>query len=146
MSALLEGLNDGELVDFVNFKAFTRYPTPVAGQASSVEFDGEIVPLSPASYDSWSVQQLTTTIFRLFKNGVKDSDGEIGVQHTSDDDSIVFTLGSSGDTFSSGDQWSFITSAFIINIKLSKFEFMELARDSDLEINIFYPGELEIGD
>lgn len=146
VAGILENLEDGTLVDFVDFLTFTRYPTPVASNPSAPEFSGEIVPLSPASYDSWSLQAVSTTEFRLFKNTILDSEGTIGVTHTSDDGSIRFTLGSTTDTFTPGDTWTFKTSAFVNNMRLDPFEFMELFRDSDLSIQIFYPEEFTIGE
>lgn len=146
ISALLENLDDGELVDFVNFLTFTRYPTPEAGQVTTVEFAGEIVPGTSASYNSWNVQAITDTTFYVYKGGVLDSEGEVGVAHTSSGGEITFTLGTTADTFGSGDSWTFKTSAYLNNMKLDKFEILELFRSSDLEINIFYPGELEIGE
>lgn len=147
MSNLIENVDDGELVDFVNYVVFTRYPTPIAGNTSTlVEFNGEIEPLAPADYDDWTITPTSTTEFALAKNGVVDSYGTIGVTHTSADGSIRFTLGETTDTFDLPDDfWSFSTSAYRNNIRLSRFEFMELFRDSDLQITIFYPGELEIG-
>lgn len=147
MSALIEALEDDELVDYVDYSVFTRYPTPVEGSpAPTVEFQGDIVPSSVADYDSWSIQAATTTTFDVFKNGLKDSTGTVGVEHTTDDESITFTLGTSIDTFNLTDNWTFTTSAYRNNIRLSAYEFMQLAKDSDLEINIYYPGERSIGD
>lgn len=148
MSSLIERIDDGELVDFVDYLTFTRYPTPIAANlATTVFFDGEIVPLSPADYDDWSITPTTATTFALFKNGVIDSNGTIGVTHTSADGSIRFTLGETTDTFDTSlDGWTFSTSAFRNNMRLSRFEFMELARDNDLQITVFFPGELVIGE
>lgn len=148
MSALIESIDEGALVDFVDYTVFTRYPTPIAQNlATLVEFDGEIEPLEPADYDEWSITATTTTQFVLFKNGVSDSTGTIGILHSSVDGSIRFTLGQTTDVFvPSIDGWAFKTSSFRNNIRLDKFEFMELASNSDLQISIFYPGELQIGD
>lgn len=148
LGALIESIDDGDLVDFVDFVTFTRYPTPVAQNESTVvEFDGEIVPLEPADYDDWTVVSTSTTEFALLKNGLPDSYGDIGVTHTSADGEIQFTLGKTTDTFDPGvDAWNFSTSNFRNNMKLDRFEFMELYRDSDLQITIYFPGELEIGE
>lgn len=147
MSNIIENVDDGDLVDFVDYVTFTRYPTPVADNlATLVEFDGEVEPLSPASYDDWTISTTSTTAFILLKNGVVDSTGAIGVTHTSADGSIRFTLGETTDVFVPGtDGWTFRTSAFRNNLRLDRYEFMQLIRDSDLQITIFFPGELEIG-
>lgn len=147
LASLIEAIDDGTLVDYVDFNTVTRYPTPIAQNgATLVEFNGEIVPLSPTDYDSWSVVSTSTTTFALMKNGVVDSYGTIGVTHTSSDGSIQFTLGETTDVFvPSVDVWTFNTSAYRNNMRLDKFEAMELARDSDLQISIHYPGELTIG-
>lgn len=147
LSALIEALDDGELVDFVDFTTFTRYPTPIAQNTSTlVEFDGEIVPLAASDYDEWTVVSTSTTEFALLKNGTPDSYGTIGVTHTSADEEIRFTLGETTDLFDPGvDAWSFKTSNFRNNMRLDRYEFMELYRDSDLQITIYFPGELEIG-
>lgn len=148
LSSLIEGIDEGNLVDFVDFVVFTRYPTPIAtNPAPTVFFDGEIEPLSPADYDDWVITATSATGFALFKNGVLDSTGSVGVQHTSSEGSIRFTLGQTTDILlPSIDGWAFKTSNFRNNMRLDRFEFMELARDSDLQISIFYPGELQIGD
>jgi len=147
VSALLENIDDGDLIDFVDYIKFTRYPTPVAGNGSTtVEFNGEIVPNNDAGYADWTVSYLTGTTFAVFKNGVKDSEGTVGVRHTTNDGSLTFTLGATTDTLVAADTWTFSSSAYRNNMKLSKFEFMELVRDSDLDITVYYPGELEIGE
>lgn len=147
MSSLIEEIEDGELVDFVDYVTFTRYPTPIAQNAATlVEFNGEIVPLEPVDYDEWTVSSTSATAFTLLKNGIPDSNGTIGVTHTSADGEIQFTLGETTDVFEPGlDAWNFKTSAFRNNLLLDPFEFMELFRDSDLQITVFFPGELEIG-
>lgn len=147
LGSIIEDIDDKTLVDFVDFTVFTRYPTPVAQNAATlVEFDGEIVPLSAADYDEWTITSTSTTEFALLKNGLPDSTGTIGVTHTSASSEIQFTLGKTTDTFVAGtDGWTFKTSAYRNNMRLDRFEFMELVRDSDLQITVFFPGELEIG-
>ncbi len=146
LDALVENIDDGKLVDFVDFLVLTRYPTPVASNPAAPNFKGEIVPLAPADYDTWSIQAVTTTTFQLLKNGSLDSQGTVGVELTSADGSIVFTLGETTDTFTIGDNWTFKTSAFRNSMRLDKLEFMELVRDSDLNITVFFNDEFIIGE
>lgn len=145
IAALLESLEDGQLVDFVDFVKFTRYPTPSASRDAAPKFVGEIIPNAVADYDSWSLQAVSTTEFYLYKNGVLDSVGNIATTHTSADGSITFTLGTVSDVFVNGDTWTFETSAYKNNIRIASKEFMELARDSDLNFTIYYPNEYKIG-
>lgn len=145
VSGILENLRSGSLVDFVDFFRFTRYPSPVASNPSSPSFQGEIVPLSEADYDDWTIIAGTASTFDVFKNGLIDSSGTIGVSHTTDDGSLRFTLGTPLDVFTPGDNWTFSASRYNGNMRLNDFEFMELARDSDLKITIYHPGEFTLG-
>lgn len=146
VSNIIENIDEGNLVDYVDYVAFTRYPSPVAATANpSVEFVGEIVPNESCGYAAWSVQYRTPTTFSIYKNGVKSGEGTIGVPYTTSDGWLTFTLGRPGETIDANDRWSFKSSAYRNNMRLDKFEFMELARDSDLDITIYYPGELSVG-
>jgi hypothetical protein len=147
MDSLLEDIDNKKLIDFVNYSTFTRYPTPIATNlATTVLFDGEVEPQLVADYASWTIVATSTTQFTLFKNGFVDSLGTVGVLHASNDGSIKFTLGQTTDAFvPSVDVWSFKTSAYRNNMLLDPHEFMELSKDSDLQISIYYPGELSIG-
>lgn len=147
MSSLLENIDKGSFIDYVDFIVFTRYPSAISvNPLTTVEFVGEIEPLESSSYDDWVIVATSTTTFALLKNGIVDSYGTIGVQHASSEGSIRFTLGLSTDVFDpSADTWSFKTSEYRNNIRLDRFEFMELAHDHDLSIDVFYPGELNLG-
>ena len=147
VDAIVEGIDNSSLVDFINYTIFTRYPSPVAANIDTlVNFIGEIEPLPGCSYDDWTVTATGTGTFILFKNGLFDSEGSIGVTHNSAENLVRFTLGTPSDSFLSHiDSWYFSTSAYKNNIQLSKYEFMELFRPSDLSISVFFPGELGYG-
>ncbi len=147
IAGILENLDDGELVDYVDFLVFTRYPTVTKSRAGAPDFSGEIVPTATAGYDTWSIQAITTTTFNVYKNGVLDSNspGTRGVEFTTAGTELVFTLAGTADTFIAGDSYAFKSSKYTDNMKLDKKESMELVRDSDLGITIYWPREYEIG-
>ena len=146
VSGILENLDNGELVDYVDFLVLTRYPTVTASNPAAPEFVGEITPSSTADYDDWSIQAVTTTTYYVFKNTVLNGTGTRGEAYTSALSEITFTLGTTTDTFTVGDNWTFKTSAYRNNMRLDTYEFMELVRDSDLEITIYWPHEFVIGE
>ncbi len=144
--ARLESLDDSTLVDYASLVRCTRYLSPqVNNLVTTVQFVGTIVPLEAAGYDTWSVQALTPTTYNLYRNGVIDSSGTIGVSHTSAATEVQFTIGLTTDNFLAGDAWTFLSSPYRNDIVVSKYEFPRLAQPTDLEISIFYPGELGIG-
>ena len=146
LDSIVEDVDDGNLVDFVDILTLTRFPTPVKANPSSPDFSGRIVPTSNVGYDDYSIQANTTTTFILFRNGASQGQGTIGVAFTPPEGEITFTLGETTDVFTIGDSYTFRTSAFADNMRLDDFEFMQLERDNDLTITIFFNDEFTIGE
>jgi hypothetical protein len=145
LSGIYENIDDGELVDFVDFVILTRIPRVQQSNASAPEIQGRVAIGSTSGYDTWLVTALTTTTFTVTKNGSPQSlTGTVATEFTSDDGEVSFTLGVAGDTLTVGDTWTWTTSKYEDNIVIDDDETMQLELDSDLVISVFYPEEYDI--
>jgi len=145
LSKLYENLEDGDLIDYVDYTILTRVPRVVKSNASAPDFQGRVKVFSAASYDTYLITATSTTQFTVSKNGTpQTSQGTVATEYTTSGSEITFTLGVSGDTLTAGDTWIFKTSAYVDNIVIDDNEVMQLESSSDLNVSVFFPGEYDI--
>lgn len=147
LSGIYENIDDGEVVDFVDFTILSRIPRVEKSNAGGPDFSGRVNITSTVGYDTYLVTAVTTTTFTVSKNSIPQSTGgTIATQYISDDLEVSFTLGEPGDLMVVGDTWVFKTSKYADNIVLDPNEIMALEKDSDLKISVFYSDEYSIKD
>jgi hypothetical protein len=145
LSGIYENIDNGALVDFVDFTILTRVPRVDQSNGSAPEVQGRVAVGPASGYNTWLVTALTTTAFLVTKDGVPQSvQGTVAAEFTSDSGEVSFTLGVSGDTLTVGDTWWWTTSKYVDNIVIDSDETMQLELDSDLVISVFYPGEYDV--
>jgi hypothetical protein len=145
LAGIYENIDDGTLIDYIDFVILTRIPRIVKSNASAPDFVGRVQLTSDIGYDEYLVQATSTTEFTVSKNGtVQTTTGTVATEYTTDDDEITFTLGESGDTLTIGDTWIFKTSKYVDNIVIDSDEYMRMEYSSDLNISVYYPGEYDI--
>jgi hypothetical protein len=145
LDGIYEAIDDGTLVDYVDFTILTRIPRIVKSNASAPDFVGRVQLTSLVDYDEYLVTAISTTQFSTSKNGAPQTvNGTVAVEFTTDLGEISFTLGESGDTFTVGDTWRFKTSRYVDNIVIDDEEVMTLERDSDLIVSVYFPGEYDV--
>jgi Baseplate J-like protein len=145
LSGLIEGLNDGLLIDYVDFSILSRVPRVSKSNTGAPDFIGRVTISSTAGYDTYVVTAISTSEFIVTKNGIPQSQqGVLATAYATNNNEVTFTLGETGDTLTVGDTWSFKTSRYRDNIVLDSNEFMYLERSSDLVVSVFYPGEYDL--
>lgn len=145
LSGIYEAIDDGELIDYVDFTILSRLPRVTQSNASAPEMVGRVKISSTVDYDTYLVTAVTTTQFSVSKNGSPQSTlGTVATEYTTDDSEVTFTLGVSGDTFTIGDTWTFKTSRYVDNIVIDDNETMKLDQATDLVVSVFYPGEYDL--
>lgn len=145
LSGIYEAIEDGDLVDYMDYTMLTRVPRVVQSNASAPEFVGRVNVTSSAGYDTYLVTAISTSQFAVSKNGEPQSElGTVATEYTTDSSEVTFTLGESGDTLTIGDTWTFKTSKYVDNIVIDDNETMKLEKSSDLSVSVFYPGEYDL--
>jgi hypothetical protein len=145
LDGIYENIDDGTLIDYIDFIILTRIPRIVKSNASAPDFIGRVQLTNSIGYDEYLVTATSTTAFTVSKNGaVQTSSGTVATEYTTDNNEVTFTLGESGDTLTAGDTWIFKTSEYVDNIVIDSDEYMLLEFSSDLNISVFYPGEYDI--
>jgi hypothetical protein len=145
-TGLIENIENGELIDYCDFSIHTRIPRVEQSNPAAPAIIGRVAITDAVGYDTWVVTAVTATTFVVTKNGTAQSAvGTEGVLYTSDDSEISFTLGVLGaGLLTIGDTWRFDTSKYKDNIVIDDWEYMRLELDSDLQINIYYPGQYDL--
>jgi hypothetical protein len=145
LAGIYENIDDGDLVDYVDFVVLTRVPRIQKSNVAAPDFVGRVKIGSTAGYDDYLVTATTTTTFTVAKNSAPQvTQGTVATEYTTSGSEITFTLGEAGDTFTIGDTWRFKTSEYVDNIVIDNNEVMELEKSSDLTVSVFYPGEYNI--
>jgi hypothetical protein len=145
LSGIYEAIDNGELIDYVDFTVLTRVPRVVKSNSSAPDFVGRVKLTSSVGYDTYLVTAVSTTQFAVSKNGIPQaSQGTVATEYTTSGSEVTFTLGESGDTLTIGDTWTFKTSEYVDNIVIDGNETMKLEQASDLVVSVFYPGEYDL--
>ena len=145
LSGIYENIDEGRLIDYADFKVLTRVPRITKSNPLAPDFVGRVSITNLIDYDSYLVTAVTTTQYAVSKNGIPQSTlGTVTVEYETDESEIIFTLGESGDVFTPGDTWRFDTSKYKDNLVIGEDEYMQLEKDSDLVIAVFYPGEYNL--
>jgi hypothetical protein len=145
LSGIYENIDNGELIDYIDFTILTRVPRIKKSNDSAPDFVGRVKITSAVGYDTYLVTAISTTQFYVSKNGTPQSTaGTVATEYTTDGGEITFTLGETGDTLTAGNTWLFKTSKYRDNIVIDSDEVMKLEKSSDLIVNVFYPGEYDI--
>lgn len=145
LDGIYEALEDGELIDFVDFTILSRVPRVTKSNSGAPDFVGRVKITSTTDYDTYLVTAVSTTQFAVSKNGVPQSQlGTVATEYTTDNNEVTFTLGEFGDTFITGDVWTFKTSRYSDNIVIDGNETMTLEESSDLVVSVFYPGQYNL--
>lgn len=149
LSGIYEALGDGKLVDYADFAILTRIPRVTQTNLSAPTLVGRVKFGTNAQlglgYDTYLITALDATQFAVSKNGIPQTvNGVVGIEYTTDNNEIQFTLGASTDTLTAGDTWRFKTSKYADNMVIDPDEYMYLEKSSDLVISVFYPGEYNI--
>lgn len=153
ISTIVKTLNNGTTVDFVLVKRLTRIPRPVKTDPSVPDMQGDIRVGSAAGYADYVIQpdtnDPTNKQFFVTRSGQQIVDqngnlfGSVGVEFVSQDGAVAFTFGTTSDVFLSPNRVTFSTSKYLGNLQLAREEIMAVSRLSQLEVNVFYPGELD---
>lgn len=145
LSGIYENIDDGELIDYVDFSIITRIPRVQKSNSSAPDFVGRVKLTSAVEYDTYLVTAVSTTQFAVSKNGAPQTTlGTVATEYTTNNGEITFTLGESGDVLTAGDTWLFRTSKYVDNIVIDSNETMQLEKSSDLVVNVYYPGEYDL--
>jgi len=149
LSGVYESLDDGKLVDYADFAILTRIPRMLQTNLSAPTLVGRAKFGTNAQlglgYDTYLITAISTTQFAVSKNGIpQTTSGTVGIEYTTDNSEIQFTLGASTDILTAGDTWRFKTSKYTDNMVIDPDEYMYLEKSSDLVISVFYPGEYDI--
>lgn len=145
VAGIIENLDNGTLIDYVDFTILSRVPRVVKSNVSAPDFVGRVTISPTAGYDTWLVTALTTTTFSVTKNGTpQTTNGTVATSYTTDNSEITFTLGIPSDTLTVGDTWKFDTSKYVDNIVISENESMRLELDTDLAVAVFFPDEYNL--
>jgi hypothetical protein len=145
LAGIYENIDDGELIDYVDFAILTRVARVQKSNSSAPDFVGRVKITSAVGYDTYLVTAVSTTQFSVSKNGAPQTTlGTVATEYTTNNGEITFTLGESGDTLTIGDTWLFRTSKYVDNIVIDSNETMQLEKSSDLVVNVFYPGEYDL--
>jgi hypothetical protein len=145
LSNIYENIDEGGLVDYVDYSILTRVPRVTKSNPTSPDFVGRVAIASNVSYDTYLVTAITGTTFQVSKNGAPQTIiGTVATEYSTDDGEVTFTLGESGDTFSAGDTWLFRTSEYVDNIVIDDNEFQRLEESTDLVVAVYYPDEYSL--
>jgi hypothetical protein len=141
ISVLVENADDR--IDYVDINQLTRVPR-VEASTTGLPAVSEVEITSSVGYSTYVITTLNSTQYQVSKNGVIDSqNGTIGTPFTVDGGEVTFTVGVTGETFPApyADTYTFSTSAYLGNLRIDADEYMALRQQSDLTINVYYPGE-----
>jgi hypothetical protein len=143
--SLIESLEDGRLVDYLNITRLTRIPRVRETNPAGVHMQGDVEVKEDATAGEWVLTALEPTgsplryYFSVSKGGQAQPNGEIGYLYSNDE--IAFTLGTIGDVPTADDAWAFEVSPYNDNIQIDGGEVMALRYPSDIGTTIYYPGE-----
>jgi len=90
--AIVEGLEDGTLIDLVDAELFTRVPRIVSNDDANLLIT-EIEVLPDCGYREWSIYRKSTNEFYVYKDNSFVGEGEVGVLWTSPGNEVAFKLG-----------------------------------------------------
>jgi len=142
LSKLILDIDNGQLVQAVNFTELTRRPRVVQSDPDAPSIQGDVEVNAAADYASWVVSQLTATTFAVAKNGsVTGSPGTVGEEYTTAEGEITFTLGTPTDTLPAATTWTFSTSKYSGNIQIGDGEVPVISNLGQVQVDVFYPGE-----
>jgi hypothetical protein len=145
LAGIYEAIDDGDLIDYIDFAILTRVPRVIKSNASAPDFVSRVTVTSTAGYDEYLVTAVSTTQFSVSINSIPQTQlGTVATEYTTDDAEVTFTLGESGDTLTAGDTWSFKTSKYTDNIVIDADETMNLEKSSDLITSVYYPNEYDL--
>jgi len=142
LSKIILDIDNGQLVQAVNFSQLTRIPRVVQSDVSAPSMQGAVEVNATAGYNDWIVSQLSSTTFAVAKDGaVVGSPGNVGEEYTTSGGEITFTLGTPTETLPSSSVWSFSTSKYSGNIKVGTGEVPIILNLGQVQVDVFYPGE-----
>jgi hypothetical protein len=140
--ALLEGLENGDLVDVVDASVFSRYPRVVKNPSAILDITGFALG-EGVGYADWRVTRKNNTQFFAYKDEVYVGEGDVGTPFTSLDGSLTFTVGTLGDTIAAGAEWTFSTSRKVGPVQIANDEFPQTfdGVESYFVMDFYYPDE-----
>lgn len=145
LDAIFENLEDGTLVDFVDLVQLSRVPRIIKSNLAAPDVQGRVQIREGVGYSTILLQALTTTSYLISVDGTPQAaQGTVGISYTTDDGFITLTLGTVMDTLTPGNFWTIKTSKYRDNMVIDPDEYMDLDLDSDIQINVFYPGEYSL--
>jgi len=90
--ALVEGLQNGELIDLVDASLFTRVPRVVQNNDANL-FITTMQILDDCDYANWAVYRKSFDEFYVYKDDSFVGEGDVGTLWTSPGNEVAFTLG-----------------------------------------------------